>query len=198
MKGNRDEVTTIPQPNTRNQGDHRLPGHRQNGPVMKREEPKRKEQKMAQSRDSQRIKVYRAGWEFADLLPDHYMPNIRSVQTWVNGIVGSNWWREQYPDIRHVEVKDGRGRRKAGGWSSRGWGTITLPRALRHQKTILHELAHVVTSYDVASHGKIFVQNWLALVDKWMGDLEGAALRWFLAKHRVKWDEPMEEQNVTA
>lgn len=145
---------------------------------------------MARPRDSQRIKVYRAGWEFEELLPDRYILNIHSIRAWVAGIVQSEWWKRRYPAIQQIEVKDGRGRRQAGGRNDRFGAMITLPRSLRHQETILHELAHVVTPHSVASHGKMFVQQYLALVDEWMGELEGAALRWFLAKNRVKWEEP--------
>ena len=149
---------------------------------------------MSRPRDSQRSKVYEAEENFHWLLLSNQLErcilNIHSLRAWVDGITSSDWWRQRYPGVHSVEVKDGRRRRRACGWREGTRGTISLPRRSRQQSSILHELAHVVINNTVAAHGPMFVQHYLALVDMWIGELEGAALRWFLAKNRVKWEEP--------
>jgi putative metallohydrolase (TIGR04338 family) len=69
-----------------------------------------------------------------------------------------------------IKVKDGRGRRKAGGV---GWryidgrcGYITMPKWSRYLFYVLHEITHVIMPHGVASHGREFARIFLQLV-KW-------------------------------
>jgi len=142
-------------------------------------------------RDSQRAKVYRGENEYKTAFGRQYIDDVLQIQKWVDHIIESAWWIQRFPDVVVVEVKDGRGRRRAyGEHIGGGNGVIALPRASRCRMTILHELAHTVVPEDQPWHGSEFVQHYLALVDEWMGQLEGAALRWFLVKNKVRWEEP--------
>lgn len=150
---------------------------------------------MSRPRDSQRSKVYQAELEFEAALDGRNptYPDIHAVRVGVEWIVESRWWRSRFPGITNVLVQDGRGRRYPGGrppLEGSPIGGITLPRSCRHKSILLHELAHIVAPIDDAWHGKSFVRCYLALVDEWIGQMEGLALRWFFAKNRVKWDEP--------
>jgi len=148
---------------------------------------------MTRARDSQRSKVYDAEDEYRTSIVGEGYREIWEIQRWVNEIVKSQWWTTLYPGIIAVKVKDGRRRRSAcGGYNGNGTGEIKLPRGFRYKVVILHELAHVVTQYldlTAAWHGEVFVGRFLDLVDRWIGKLEGLALRWFFCKLRVKWQE---------
>ena len=146
---------------------------------------------MTQPRDSQRAKVYRGEKEYSTAFGRRYIYDVWQIQKLVDHIVESAWWVERFPGVVAVEVKDGRGRRWAyGEHIGGGNGVIALPCACRCKMTILHELAHTVVPEDQPWHGGEFVQHYLALVDEWIGELEGAALRWFLVKNGVKWEKP--------
>lgn len=150
---------------------------------------------MNRPRDSQRSKVYRAELEFEAALDGRnpIYPDIHAIRARVEQIVGTHWWQSRFPHVSCVLVKDGRGRRFPGGRApleGSPVGSISLPRNTRNKMTVLHELAHVVAPAQEAWHGKNFVRCYLALTDTWIGQMEGLALRWFLAKNRVKWDEP--------
>jgi len=144
-------------------------------------------------RDSQRSRVYDAEDEYLVALGRQYIPELWELQRWVNQIIESTWWTARFPRVIVVQVKDGRRRRSAcGSYIGGGTGRIKVPCAWRCKTIILDELAHVVTlSIDGvgAWHGELFVGDYLALVDRWMGQLEGLALRWFLSKNRLKWQE---------
>jgi putative metallohydrolase (TIGR04338 family) len=152
-------------------------------------------------RDSQRSKVYRAegvlkhhrtktfkvggktwsGATYADL---------KDVKAYVDKLVGSAWFKRRWPNVRSVEVNDGRGRQSAGGEG--GWRRqITLPRHMRRQEIVLHELAHVLTDAEfgrknAAPHGREFARTLLTLVRHEMGDEAWRALKDSFRTHKVK------------
>lgn len=141
-------------------------------------------------RDSQRSRVYNAEDEYQVAVGPHCIAEVWEIQRWVNRIVESPWWTQRWSHVILVQVNDGRSRRSAcGEYLGDGTGLIKLPRACRRKMVILHELAHVVTPDLHPWHGEVFVGCLLAFVDKWMGQLQGLALRWFLSKNRVKWQE---------
>ncbi|HUV93916.1 MAG TPA: hypothetical protein VMX14_03685 [Anaerolineae bacterium] len=145
---------------------------------------------MTRARDSQRSKVYNGEDEYWVAVGNHSIPEVWQIQRWVNRIVDSPWWTQRWPHVIVVQVNDGRRRRNAcGQYLGGGTGLIKVPRPCRRKMVILHELAHVVTPDVHPWHGEVFVGRFLALVDKWMGQLEGLALRWFLSKNGVKWQE---------
>lgn len=145
---------------------------------------------MTRSRDSQRSKVYKAEDDYRDTIGTPLIRDVPLIQRWVNCMVRSDWWAERYPHVIVVKVKDGRRRRIACAQYERpGIWAIKLPRHTRTRLIIVHEVAHTVTLVTEPWHGDVFVGNLLAFVDRWMGQLEGVALRWFLSKNRVKWEE---------
>lgn len=131
-------------------------------------------------RDSQRSKVYRAERE----LPEgNYFPQITELQNYVDRIVLSRWFEKHYPSINAILVKDGRGRCSACGYNNRAFGYIKMPKWSRREIFILHEIAHVVTPEQYANHGREFVKNYIALIERWMKFNPRPVFR----EHRVKW-----------
>lgn len=134
--------------------------------------------------------MYGAEGEYRHVLGTPLIRDVPLIQQWVNAIVNSEWRKERFRGIINVQAKDGRRRKYACcTYIAPMWWVIKLPRYTRSRLIILHELAHVFTSPLEPWHGKVFVGILLALVDRWMGQLEGLALRWFLSKNRVKWQE---------
>jgi putative metallohydrolase (TIGR04338 family) len=88
-------------------------------------------------RDSQRARVYRA----ERAVPDgRRLPTVGDVQRYVDRVTASALWRRLVPDRSRVEVRDGRGRRRAGSYV--GLPAIAVPRVHRRERHVLHELAH--------------------------------------------------------
>ena len=143
---------------------------------------------MKYARDSQCSKVYKA----ERTLPQHSQNgmSIEDVREFVDKIMDSRWLKGKYPDAYEygkVVVKDGRGRRKAGGCHS----YITMPKWSRSKMIVLHELAHAITEREcgyppVAWHGREFCSIFIALVRRWMGKDVGRDLKAAYKKYRVK------------
>lgn len=136
-------------------------------------------------RDNQRSKVYRAerrvskGVQFS---------TVSEMQGYVDQLCASRWWHNRFPDVQDITVKDGRGRRNAAGWNGRcGTGYVAMPRWSRCERVLFHEVAHVVTPGCYAWHGREFVRNFLALVDRWMGKEVARLLRESFSEYKVKW-----------
>lgn len=133
---------------------------------------------MVRPRDSQRKKVYRAESEWTRLLrlggqfEQLKMPDIPSIQVWVDNILRSYQWKTHFSKIGYydeVKVKDGRGRRSACGRMY----SISLPVWARDRGVILHELAHSAMARKhprAATHGPEFCKIFLMLVKRWLGD----------------------------
>lgn len=116
------------------------------------------------------------------------LETVQEVQDWVNKIIQSRWTKSHYPDLAVINVFDGRLRKSARGLGKKRGGFIEVPPLLRWEYIILHEIAHVLTSYrNVAGHGRLFCRTFLALVSRWMGKKAGRDLRKSFREHRVKW-----------
>ena len=96
-------------------------------------------------RDSQRRKLYNAekavlkgpGGTIGD-------GSIEACKRWAEKVLRSAVVRRNYPDApTSIKVKDGRGRTTAAAY---GTHTITLPTWARTDRTILHELAHILNT----------------------------------------------------
>lgn len=94
--------------------------------------------------------------------------DIRQVRTYVDGLVGSEWFYERWPELEVVTVH----RRSSGAtWSiaaehGHECGEIFLTSL--DIATILHELAHLCTPDD-PGHGVSFAEAFLTLVRHEMG-----------------------------
>lgn len=69
------------------------------------------------------------------------------------------------------------------GWK-RGYDCLSL--IDRNELFILHALAHTLHDEDTAWHGPEFARQYLRLVDRFVGEVAGKALRAEFAKQRVK------------
>lgn len=160
-------------------------------------------------RDFQRSKVYAAesmaeqrmdgevDREVVEKLSER-LESVREMQSWVDEITDSEWFRSYLipaseekmsdhitPRHRHyrINVKDGRGRRRAGGCSS---GFITMPHWSRKRLVVLHEVAHVIVRTK-PWHGKAFVRCVLDLVHEFLGPDEADHLRECYDAKKVKY-----------
>jgi putative metallohydrolase (TIGR04338 family) len=145
---------------------------------------------MRRPRDSQRGRLYKAeGACFGYDWPK--MKTLDEVTDYVAWITGTKWWAKRYPSIApgSVRVTDGRGRRNA---EARGIDHILLPRAMRTQWIVLHELAHLGTnsiyrSRTYAGHGPEFAVEYLALVQRFLGRDWSGQLRDYFRDHGVRY-----------
>jgi putative metallohydrolase (TIGR04338 family) len=142
---------------------------------------------MATPRDTQRKRIYLAEWAVDD--SDRKFESIPAIQAFVDKLLAEAWTRRRFGN-RKVEVRDGRGRSRAGG-STQGW--ITLPKWARRDLTICHELAHALGPHHAreAAHGPEFARRLLELVSHIMGEEAGARLRQRYTEARVKVGPPL-------
>jgi putative metallohydrolase (TIGR04338 family) len=137
---------------------------------------------MRKRRDTQRLKVYRAGWE---TLPndDIVGTTVTQTQAYVDKVCDTAWFRRRWGTKRiTVQFKKG-----LGGYTPAYSNLIVigmnatarLGRAPGASKaTVLHEMAHVVTGHcDGAWHGPEFTRNLLELVSFEFGPLTADNLK---------------------
>lgn len=136
--------------------------------------------------DSQRSKVYRAekilkGWE-----PTPDLSEVEAIQDYVDELTSTRWFTNRWPGMAPIEVRDGRGRRRASG----NVGYIKMPRWTREEYQVLHEVAHAICEQFeegwVPWHGREFVATLLELVRYQMGDGAWHALKYHLRTNGVR------------
>jgi putative metallohydrolase (TIGR04338 family) len=141
---------------------------------------------VSRPRDTYRQRVYDAeDAAFRDYGVD--LPELRDVRTYVARV-------REHPDVqasyararRAVAVRDGRGRRRAGGSPERG---ISMPCWSRKRWVVLHELAHVFADppQQQAWHGEDFVATYVDLVDTMLGEDAARRLVEELNARNVPW-----------
>jgi hypothetical protein len=118
---------------------------------------------MSRARDTQRSRVYAAEraveWTDGHLTLEECRALARRIST-------SAWFRRTFAwSGPAIEVKDGRGCRRALG----GGSSITLPKWARQYWVVLHEIAHCVTPSRYAAHGPEFVDNLMRLIRHVLG-----------------------------
>lgn len=130
-------------------------------------------------RDSQRAKVYRA----QEQLPKgKHLETVAEMQAYVDKMHSTRWFQKRWFRPYSIKVKDGRGRRHACAW----WDQIKMPKWSRYEIYVLHEIAHLMpkgVNYAVASHGREFVRNFIALLE-WKMEVNPRAI---FKEYRVKW-----------
>ena len=139
----------------------------------------------ARPRDSQRARAYRA----ESVLPEgRAVPTLAGLQRYVDGVTGSPLWRRLAPNRPRVEVRDGRGRRRAGSYI--GLPAIAIPHVHRRERHILHELAHQAAEAGGAPgeppHGWRFAACLLLLIEAFQSPAAAAALRDSFVANRVR------------
>ena len=104
-------------------------------------------------RDNQRQRLYDAEADALSVLAQKRWVRVPEMQVYVDSLVATKWFRDRWPWLHKIKVKDGRGRRRACG----GNGSVSMPLWTRREYLLLHEIAHCVTSFGALSwHGPAF------------------------------------------
>jgi putative metallohydrolase (TIGR04338 family) len=154
-------------------------------------------------RDSQRGKLYSTEC----VLSGRRFDSLEACRIFAEGVMRSAVVRRNYPEAvaarwpRSLTVKDGRGRRKAGGWEH----GIALPLWARCEEVILHELAHVINERlhkldaeaNRAPHGWQFAGIMLNLVKWFLGAAEWRRLRAAFRWRGVRWKPKRQRPPLT-
>lgn len=150
-----------------------------------------------EERDSQRSRLYKAD----DVLKPFAKPllTVKDMERFVRRVWSSNRLHKKYRvGSRLPVVKDGRGRRNAGGWS----GGITMPLWARSTNVALHELAHTITQrhygYTVAAHGWQYCGVFLQLVRWFIGKEAHDAFKLSMKQNKVRFTAPRQRKPITA
>lgn len=163
---------------------------------------------MRRERDTQKARVYRSDEALVAIAKP--LPKVRDMQRFVDRLWGQRRvYRWFGPDAFHARwrklgrassapiVHDGRGRRRAGGWS-RG---ITMPLWSRNEAIVLHELAHSMCARlhgpRVAAHGWQYCDIYLRLVLYGMGREAHDTLKAAFKANRVRFRAPRQRAPLT-
>jgi putative metallohydrolase (TIGR04338 family) len=140
-------------------------------------------------RDTQRHRVYKS--DTALMAVAKPLPTVEEVERYVKRVFGMKRIQAAFPSCRTLpQVKDGRGRRKAGGSST----MITIPLWARNEAVVLHELAHTICQRThgrwVAGHGWQYASIYLTLVLHAMGREAHDVLKAAFKANRVRYTAP--------
>lgn len=133
-------------------------------------------------RDTQRKRLYdaerevRRGQEFK---------SVAEMQQYVDALLAQRWCRSRWGG-QSVEVRDGRGFRRAMCYPDGSSAVIYMPLWSRCQRIVLHEVAHALAPEDAAWHGPEFAAIYLALVQREVGADAAEEMRAAFRKHRVR------------
>jgi putative metallohydrolase (TIGR04338 family) len=148
-------------------------------------------------RDTQRGRVYKSD---AALRPfARSLPTVADIEKFVAKTFASRRVQAAWPDSTMwlPDVHDGRGRRRAGATSS----YITMPRALRDEGIVLHELAHTICRREhgllVAGHGWQYCAIYLKLALYMLGREAHDALKAAFKVNRVRFSPPRRRKPLT-
>jgi len=137
--------------------------------------------------DPQRLALYRA----EDNVAAHIGPTWRrwsDVEAALDAILRSDSYRELFPDSPTELLLARRSRSARASFAQRETGTIAIRDGSWNAITLLHELAHIVTSAG-PPHGRAFVDNEVALVRDVCGFEAALVLGASLRAHRIEHDE---------
>lgn len=158
---------------------------------------------MTRPRDSQRAKVWRAE---EDLIKSARIRSSKSkkklpnsillfpilaryeVESFVFEVIKSSWWMKNTPGTTHLRPSVVEWKVKYCDFVRNDWkrGYDCLSLMDSNHLSVLHALAHRMTDEHVAHHGPEFVRHYIRLVDRFLGDEAGKALRAALAKEKIK------------
>jgi len=134
-------------------------------------------------KDTQKMKVYKAEEEVAE---GKRFYSEKGIQKYIDNIVRSKWFRENY-DISHVQIYEQKKALYACAYiPCPKVGAMWIPKNMFRELTILHELAHIVTSSKVQHHGPLYVSNYIKLVKEIMGEKKSEQLIDKFKKYKVR------------
>jgi len=131
-------------------------------------------------RDSQRARLYRAE---GTVDPGQKLPTVERMQAWVDGLLATDWFVARW-GARAFEVRPGFGHRRATADQN---GVLQMPKWARTELVLLHEIAHCLTPWTLASHGPEYAGVLLALTRRGMGPGPAQLLEDAFARERVRW-----------
>ena len=135
--------------------------------------------------DPQVLAVYDAEAYAMNACKGKALPKVSDVENYLASVFKSRWFKGQFPRAYGFEVFDGRGANFGWGKLVDGICRISLPRALRCELILLHELAHCVGD---PNHGPIFCSCYLKLVRRFISPTAARVLQFNLLaagdKHR--------------
>ena len=148
-------------------------------------------------RDSQRSRVYKSDKALVAIAKP--LATMPEVERFVKRVFGMKRVADAFPRSRLPgwlpEVRDGRGRRKAGGCAS----YITMPLWSRNEAIVLHELAHTICQREhnnSTGHGWEYCAIYLTLVLHAMGRDAHDVLKAAFKENRVRYTAPRKRKPV--
>lgn len=115
---------------------------------------------------------------------------IDEARGYATDLVSESWFREQWGRVLDVEVNGRRARDGVGHWDEKTWvGQVELGPGVRNERTLLHEIAHVVAAAQHGSnaHDPAFVGIYLELCYRRRGVEVWTALREAMLANGVEW-----------
>ena len=136
--------------------------------------------------DDQAQRVYNAESCCSPATYGRHFQSLAEIEAWLLDLTGQRWFQRRFPAFERVQLHDGRGITWAQGWLAEdGISHINLPRAMRSELYVLHELAHGLGQH---SHDREFCATYLTLVHFGLGRDAANDLKrefvWWKVRHR--------------
>ena len=137
---------------------------------------------------------------------------MEQLEDYLWSVLENRYVQSKYPIAREIiagtkklKVSAGQGHRRAITKREPDFTRVTFPRKMRCKWVVLHELAHVLTPWEYAGHGREFCRTYLHLIKLFFGEETQNKLKAAMKKHKCKyskthtrWKQPLtqEEKDV--
>lgn len=142
-------------------------------------------------KDPQAWLVYEAEVWVPPVNHGQLLAEVSDIQSWVDEIYKTAWFEKRFRCVtKGFEIHDGRGSCWARGWSDKNRIChLSIPRKMRTQLTVLHELSHGLTA---DGHGRWFCSVYLSLMKRFLGYDSWLELRDSFVVCGVRYRKPRE------
>lgn len=140
-------------------------------------------------KDAQRQRVYDSEYRTACLVghKGKQFGAIEELVAYVNELLASEWWRQRFPHVDHCDIIE---TNCGHAWARCAFNQIGFPKNdtyFRTEKTVLHELAHIVVKNPQPGHGPLFARVYLDLVAHRLGAEWAEELERQYKRHKVRY-----------
>lgn len=146
-------------------------------------------------RDSQKSRLYASEWEVFGW-PKMEFESMEQLEEYLWRVLENRWVQSNFPIAREIvagtqkiKVSAGQGHRRAITKREPDFFRVSFPRQMRCRWVVLHELAHVLTPWEYAGHGREFARAYLYLVKKFFGREMENKLKAAMKKHNCKYSK---------
>jgi len=149
----------------------------------------------ARKRDSQRQKVYDSEVIFNTKTKENFLEiyekaikkmTLDEIEEYCLKLIDLKWFQKRWPQVKGVNLGDGRSRRSACAVLNGKEAKMTFPVYTRYKIMVLHELSHACDMSNAGWHGRPFCRIYLELIRHELGDAAWRVMKECFKQKKVK------------